>query len=65
MHASVLDVYGEKDLAPVLRADWRRRMTVNAMPGSKQVMIPGADHHYIGQEKPLAAAIDEFLKGIK
>jgi len=45
----------------VLRADWRRRFALNSIGGSKQVMIPGADHHYIGREKELAAVIDRFL----
>ena len=65
VHAPVLDLYGENDLPNVLRADGRRRAAIGSIAGSKQVMIPGADHQYIGQEKPLAAAIDEFLKGIK
>ncbi len=61
----VLDLYGEKDLAPVLRADWRRRLTLNNIPGSKQIMIPGADHHYTGREKELAATIHEFIVALK
>lgn len=65
VHAPVLDVYGEKDLAPVLRADWRRRLTLNSIAGSRQVMIAGADHQYIGKEKELATAIHEFLQGLK
>lgn len=60
----VLDLYGEHDLPPVLRADWRRRFTLNSIPGSKQVMIPGADHHYTGREKQLAAAIHEFIETV-
>jgi pimeloyl-ACP methyl ester carboxylesterase len=57
----VLDLYGENDLAPVLRADWRRRLMLNTIEASKQVMIPRADHHYIGREKEVAAVIDRFL----
>lgn len=63
--APVLDVYGENDLGSVLRADWRRRITLNTIPGSKQVMIPAADHRYTGREKQLATAIHDFLAKLK
>jgi alpha/beta superfamily hydrolase len=65
VHAPVLDLYGEHDLPQVLRADSRRRHTIGSIPGSKQVMISGADHHYIGKEKELAAAIRDFIDGLK
>lgn len=65
VHAPVLDVYGEHDLAQVLRADWRRRATLTSIDGSKQVRIPGADHHYTGREKELAGQIRDFLLTLK
>ena len=65
VHVPVLDMYGEHDLPPVLRADSRRRGTIASIAGSKQVMISGADHHYIGKEKELAAAIRDFIDGLK
>lgn len=65
VHVPVLDMYGEHDLPPVLRADSRRRGALESIEGSKQVMIPGADHHYIGKEKELAAAIGNFIDGLK
>ena len=58
----VLDVYGENDLPNVLRADWRRRMTMDSIAGSRQVRIAGADHFYAGKEKELAATIDSFIR---
>lgn len=61
----VLDVYAENDLAPVLRADWRRRLTLRSIEGSRQVRIAGADHHYTGREKELGAAIRDFIAGLK
>jgi len=61
----VLDVYGEQDLPQVLRADWRRRATLIAIDGSKQVRIAGADHHYTGKEKELAAQIRDFISSLK
>jgi alpha/beta superfamily hydrolase len=57
----VLDVFGENDLEPVLRAEWRRRLTLNLIEGSKQVQIADADHHFNGKEKALAAAIRDFI----
>ncbi len=65
VHVPVLDMYGEHDLEPVLRAGWRRRFTLRSIDGSKQVMIPGADHHYTGKEKELAAALRAFIDGLK
>jgi len=61
----VFDVYGEKDLPNVLRAGWRRKLTLDGIAGSRQLMIPVADHFYTGREKELAAAIREFLAGLK
>ena len=58
----VLDVHGENDLPNVLRADWRRRLTIASIAGSRQVRIAGADHFYAGKEKELAAAIDAFIR---
>ena len=61
----VLDVLGENDLPGVLRADWRRRLLLSTIPGSKQVVIAGADHFYTGREKELAAAIAAFIAGAR
>jgi len=61
----VLDVYGEQDLPNVLGARWRRHLTLDGIPGSKQVMVAAADHHYTGREKELAAEIRAFLATIK
>lgn len=61
----VLDLYGEKDLPQVLRADSRRRRTLEGIPGSRQVMIADADHHYTGRENALAAEILGFVAVLK
>ena len=61
----VLDLYAEHDLAPVMRADWRRRATLSSIEGSRQVRIAGTDHHYNGKEKELAAAIHDFIFALK
>jgi alpha/beta superfamily hydrolase len=63
--APVLDLYGENDLPNVRRSDWRRRMTLGSIQGSRQIMIAGADHHYAGKEKELTAAIVAFLTPLR
>lgn len=65
VHVPVLDVYAEHDLPQVLRADWRRRFTLQSIEGSKQVRIPGADHSYTGREKELAIEVRAFIAGLK
>ena len=65
VHVPVLDMYGEHDLPPVLRADSRRRAALRSITGSKQVMIPGADHHYIVKEKALVESIRDFIEALK
>lgn len=58
----ILDVYGEKDIEPVLKADSRRKGALDSNNGSRQVRIAGADHHYEKQEAALAQAIDAFVR---
>jgi len=65
VHVPVLDVYAEHDLPQVLRADWRRRFTLQSIEGSKQVRIAGADHSYTGREKELASEVRAFIAGLK
>jgi dienelactone hydrolase len=61
----VLDIMGEKDLAPTVSARNRRALALNSDNGSRQVVIAGADHHYAGKEKELATAVDAFVRGLK
>ena len=61
----ILDVYGEADITPVLGAAGRRKFALKDANGSRQVMIPGADHFYAGREKELAQAIDAFVRELK
>ncbi len=60
----VLDIYGEKDIEPVLKSDSRRRGALDANNGSRQVRIAAADHHYDKREADLAAAIAAFLREV-
>jgi alpha/beta superfamily hydrolase len=52
----VLDVYGERDLDPVLKSAPARERIVNAS-GGRQQRIAGADHFYAGREAELASLI--------
>lgn len=62
----ILDVYGENDLA--LSRRWlsvtARRLTLGSHPGSRQVEIAGADHHYAKREAELARTITDFLAAL-
>jgi alpha/beta superfamily hydrolase len=59
----ILDVRGENDLELVRR--WlsvtARRVTLAAHPGSRQVEIAGANHHYAQREGALAQVIADFV----
>ncbi len=57
----VLDLYGEKDLAPNLSSAWLRRAHVMLLPQSQQIMIANADHHYAGVEAEATRAIIDFV----
>jgi alpha/beta superfamily hydrolase len=63
----ILDVRGERDLEIVRR--WisvtGRRITLASHPGSSQVEVAGADHHYAGRERELGELILAFVAGLK
>jgi len=59
----ILDVYGEFDLRAVLAEAPARARAIEAIRGSRQIVIPGADHFYANRETQLAAAIHAFLQG--
>ena len=62
MRAPILDVHGEFDLPPVLAQATGRARTIESIPGSREVVIAGADHFYNGRETQLADAIVAFLE---
>jgi triacylglycerol esterase/lipase EstA (alpha/beta hydrolase family) len=63
MHSiPILDVQAENDLAPVLNGRWLRKVKLWGYPGSKQIEIEQADHHYSGQEAALTKQILQFLQ---
>lgn len=57
----ILDVYGEHDLKPTLAGARARAAALEHIPGSEQVMIAGADHHYTAKENQLAQVIHRFI----
>lgn len=61
MRVPILDVHGEFDLPPVLAHAENRVQAMVSIPGSRELVIPGADHFYNGRETQLVDAIVAFL----
>ncbi|HSO07800.1 MAG TPA: DUF3530 family protein [Pelomicrobium sp.] len=61
LKAPVLDLYGEKDLENVLKFADQRAKAIKRIPGSGQVVIPGADHFFAGRESAMVDAVKAFL----
>ena len=57
----VLDVYGERDLEPVLKHAPARERIARAS-GGRQQRIAGADHFYAGREAELALLIADYSR---
>jgi alpha/beta superfamily hydrolase len=57
----VFDVYAQKDFAVVLAKKNERAAILRGIPGSKQVMVFGADHFFAGREKEVAMLLGELL----
>lgn len=63
--APVLDLFGAKDLPPVLSGAKKRAATLKGNPASKQVVIPGADHFYANHEGEMVKVTKDFLDSLK
>lgn len=61
VRAPVLDLYGARDLPPVLAGAARRRASLEGRPGSKQLVIPAADHFFADREDEMIDAVKRFL----
>jgi pimeloyl-ACP methyl ester carboxylesterase len=59
----VLDLYGENDHEGVIKTAPERRKAAAGNPGYQQVMVPGADHFFDGEETPLLAEVARWLQG--
>jgi len=57
----VFDVYAEKDFEAVLQKMNDRAGVLRGIPGSKQVMVHGADHFFAGKEKELSMLLADLL----
>lgn len=57
----VLDIYGENDWSVTVVGAGERLRQIERVPGSRQVMLPGAQHFYEGRRDELLRVIVEFL----
>lgn len=57
----VLDLYGQNDLPPVLKASKARAETLKAVPGAKQIMAPRTDHFFNNKDVELVNYVKDFL----
>jgi len=57
----VLDVYGERDLDPVLKNAPARERIASASGGQQQ-RIAGADHFYAGREAELVSLLADYAR---
>lgn len=57
----VLDIFGSKDWLNIRQGAEERLKQIVANEGSRQVVVPDAQHFFEGQEEPLRRAIVEFL----
>jgi pimeloyl-ACP methyl ester carboxylesterase len=70
IHVPVLDLYGENDLDSVLSSANQRRQSIESrkVPASSkrsmQIMVPGADHFFDGQNEVLVKEVLTWLGGL-
>lgn len=57
----VLDLYGEKDYPAVLENAAKRAAAIQAVRGSAQVEVSGADHFFAGKDEDLVRHVRMFL----
>lgn len=65
IHIPVLDLYGQNDLAPVLKLAKQRAASLKGRSQSKQVMVMKSDHFYNNHETEMVHEVKQFLDGIK
>ena len=61
LHLPILDIYGERDFAPVLQAAGARAAVLKTLKGSAQIEVAGADHYFAGSEGELVKQARQFL----
>lgn len=61
----VLDLYGEKDLPPVVKKAADRAKSLKGKAHSLQVKVPQGDHFFNGHETEMVDAVKNFLDALK
>ena len=61
LHMPILDIYGERDLPPVLQRAAARAAVLRTLKGSAQIEVAGADHYFAGMEAELVQQVRQFL----
>ena len=61
----VLDLYGAKDMEVVLAGGAKRRDSLKGHAGSKQMVVPDANHFFGEHEAAMVKAVKEYLDGVK
>lgn len=61
----VLDLYGENDLAPVLKMAKKRAASLKGNSKSLQVRVPKSDHFYNNHEAEMVQEVKNFLDSVK
>lgn len=61
----VLDLYGENDLAPVLKMAKKRAASLKGNAKSLQVRVPKSDHFYNNHEAEMVQEVKNFLDSVK
>ena len=61
LRAPILDIYGERDFAIVLKQAATRAAVLKTLKGSAQIEVAGADHYFAGSERELVKQAGQFL----
>ena len=61
LRVPILDIYGERDFAPVLQRAAARAAVLRTLKGSAQIEVAGADHYFAGSERELIRQSRQFL----
>lgn len=62
MKMPVLDLYGENDLPVVLNSAAKRAASLKGKPGSRQQVVPHADHFFENRDAELIQAVQKYLQ---
>ena len=63
IHIPVFDIYAEQDWNVIVTGADERAKQIARVPGSQQVMLPGAQHFFEGRREELTRLVVRFLDG--